>query len=234
MLLKLKSQEGDLMIVGERKPIKEILEMIEGYERILIVGCGTCVAVCFAGGEKQVKILASALRISRKLTGKKITIEEITVERQCEKEFVNELKKLISSSDVIISLACGIGAQTLTELFPEKITLPGLNTTFIGAPVEHGIWEERCRSCGDCSLDLSGGICPVSRCSKSLLNGPCGGSRNGKCEVNSEIDCAWQLIYNRLKKIGKINLMTEIIPPKKRSLIDNGIPRKIIREDLMI
>ena len=222
------------MIVGERKPIKEILEMIEGYERILIVGCGTCVAVCFAGGEKQVKILASALKISRNIQGKKIVIEEMTVERQCEKEFVDELKNLIPSSDIIISLACGIGAQTLTELFPEKITLPGLNTTFIGAPVVHGIWEERCRSCGDCSLDLSGGICPVSRCSKSLLNGPCGGSKNGKCEVNSEIDCAWQLIYNRLKKIGKINLMTEIIPPKKRSLIDNGIPRKIIREDLMI
>ena len=222
------------MIVGERKPIKEILKMIEGYERILIVGCGTCVAVCFAGGEKQVKILASALKISRNVQGKKIVIEEMTVERQCEKEFVDELKNLIPSSDIIISLACGIGAQTLTELFPEKITLPGLNTTFIGAPVEHGIWEERCRSCGDCSLDLFGGICPVSRCSKSLLNGPCGGSKNGKCEVNSEIDCAWQLIYNRLKKIGKINLMTEIIPPKKRSLIDNGIPRKIIREDLMI
>ncbi|OGL47278.1 MAG: hypothetical protein A2W05_11310 [Candidatus Schekmanbacteria bacterium RBG_16_38_10] len=222
------------MIVGERKPIKEILKMIEGYERILIVGCGTCVAVCFAGGEKQVKILASALKISRNIQGKKIVIEEMTVERQCEKEFVDELKNLIPSSDIIISLACGIGAQTLTELFPEKITLPGLNTTFIGAPVVHGIWEERCRSCGDCSLDLSGGICPVSRCSKSLLNGPCGGSKNGKCEVNSEIDCAWQLIYNRLKKIGKINLMTEIIPPKKRSLIDNGIPRKIIREDLMI
>ena len=211
MLLKLKSQEGDLMIVGERKPIKEILEMIEGYERILIVGCGTCVAVCFAGGEKQGKILASALRISRKLNGKKITIEEITVERQCEKEFVNELKKLISSSDVIISLACGIGAQTLTELFPEKITFPGLNTTFIGAPVEHGIWAERCRSCGDCIL-----------------------SKNSKCEVNPDIDCAWQLIYKRLKLIGKINLMTEIIPPKKRSVIDNGIPRKIIREDIMI
>ena len=222
------------MIVGERKPIKKILEMIEGYERILIVGCGTCVAVCFAGGEKQVKILASALKISRNIQGKRIAIEEMTVERQCEKEFVDELKNLIPSSDIIISLACGIGAQTLTELFPEKITLPGLNTTFIGAPVVHGIWEERCRSCGDCSLDLSGGICPVSRCSKSLLNGPCGGSKNGKCEVNSEIDCAWQLIYNRLKKIGKINLMTEIIPPKKRSLIDNGIPRKIIREDLMI
>ena len=222
------------MIVGERKPIKEILEMIEGYERILIAGCGTCVAVCFAGGEKQVKILASALKISRNIQGKKITIKEMTVERQCEKEFVDELKNLIPSSDIIISLACGIGAQTLTELFPEKITLPGLNTTFIGAPVEHGIWAERCRSCGDCILDLCGGICPVSRCSKSLLNGPCGGNKNGKCEVNSEIDCAWQLIYNRLKKIGKINLMTEIIPPKKRSLIDNGIPRKIIREDLMI
>ena len=222
------------MIVGERKPIKEILEMIDKFEKVLVAGCGTCVAVCFAGGEKQVKVLSSALRIARKLQGKDITISEITVERQCEKEFVDELKDLVPKHDVIISLACGIGAQTLTENFPEKITLPGLNTTFIGAPLEHGIWAERCRSCGDCILDLTGGICPIARCSKSLLNGPCGGSENGKCEVDREIDCAWQLIYKRLKQIERVDLMLEIIPPRARSKTDNGIPRKIVREDLMI
>ena len=222
------------MIVGERKPIKEILEMIDKFEKVLVAGCGTCVAVCFAGGEKQVKVLSSALRIARKLQGKDITISEITVERQCEKEFVEELKELVPKHDVIISLACGIGAQTLTENFPEKITLPGLNTTFIGAPLEHGIWAERCRSCGDCILDLTGGICPIARCSKSLLNGPCGGSKNGKCEVDQEIDCAWQLIYKRLKQIERVDLLFEIIPPRARSKTDNGIPRKIVREDLMI
>ena len=222
------------MIVGERKPIKEILEMIDKFEKVLVAGCGTCVAVCFAGGEKQVKVLSSALRIARKLQGKDITISEITVERQCEKEFVEELKELVPKHDVIISLACGIGAQTLTENFPEKITLPGLNTTFIGAPLEHGIWAERCRSCGDCILDLTGGICPIARCSKSLLNGPCGGSKNGKCEVDQEIDCAWQLIYKRLKQIERVDLLFEIIPPRERSKTDNGIPRKIVREDLMI
>jgi len=222
------------VIVGERKPIKEILEMIDGFERVLIVGCGTCVAVCFAGGEKQVKVLASALRIARKLQGKSIIIKEVTVERQCEKEFVEELREHVPPNEVIISLACGIGAQTLTEHFPEKITLPGLNTTFMGAPVEHGVWVERCRSCGDCILDITGGICPVARCSKGLLNGPCGGSKNEKCEVDKEIDCVWQLIYKRLKQIDRIDLLVEIIPPKQRAMIDNGIPRKIIREDLMI
>ncbi|OGL45484.1 MAG: hypothetical protein A2149_01575 [Candidatus Schekmanbacteria bacterium RBG_16_38_11] len=222
------------MIVGERKPIKEILEMIDKFEKVLVVGCGTCVAVCFAGGEKQVKVLSSALRIARKIQGKNVIISEFTIERQCEKEFVEELKELVPKHDVIISLACGIGAQTLTENFPEKITLPGLNTTFIGAPLEHGIWAERCRSCGDCILDLTGGICPIARCSKSLLNGPCGGSKNGKCEVDQEIDCAWQLIYKRLKQIERIDLLSEIIPPRERSKTDNGIPRKIVREDLMI
>jgi len=222
------------VIVGERKPIKEILEMIDKFEKVLVVGCGTCVAVCFAGGEKQVKVLSSALRIARKIQGKNVIISEFTIERQCEKEFVEELKELVPKHDVIISLACGIGAQTLTENFPEKITLPGLNTTFIGAPLEHGIWAERCRSCGDCILDLTGGICPIARCSKSLLNGPCGGSKNGKCEVDQEIDCAWQLIYKRLKQIERIDLLSEIIPPRERSKTDNGIPRKIVREDLMI
>ncbi|RMF95521.1 MAG: hypothetical protein D6734_05380 [Candidatus Schekmanbacteria bacterium] len=222
------------MIIGERKPIKEILAMIKDCNRIIIAGCGTCVAVCLAGGEKQVKVIAGALKLARKLEGKELEVIEITVERQCEKEFIEEIKPFISDSDAIVSLACGIGAQTLTENYPEIITYPGLNTTFIGAPAEHGIWKETCRSCGDCLLGITGGLCPISRCSKSLLNGPCGGSKNEKCEVNQEIDCVWQLIYKRLKELNKLDQIREIQKPRERRTKDNGIPRKIIREDAML
>lgn len=222
------------MIIGERKPIREILAMIENCSTIVIAGCGTCVAVCLAGGEKQVKVIAGALKLARKLKGEKLEVLEITVERQCEKEFVEEIKPLIPGCDAIVSLACGIGVQTLTENYPELITYPGLNTTFIGAPAEHGIWKETCRSCGDCLLGITGGLCPVSRCSKSLLNGPCGGSKNEKCEVDQEIDCVWQLIYKRLKKLNRLHQISEIQPARKRGIKDNGIPRKIIREDAML
>ncbi len=222
------------MIIGERKPVREILAMIEDCNRIVIAGCGTCVAVCLAGGEKQVKVIAGALKLARKLQGKELEITEITVERQCEKEFNEEIKPLIGKNDAIVSLACGIGAQTLTENYPEIITYPGLNTTFIGAPAEHGIWKETCRSCGDCLLGITGGFCPMARCSKSLLNGPCGGSKNEKCEVNQEIDCVWHLIYRRLKELNKLEQIREIQSSRKRGQKDNGIPRKIIREDAML
>jgi len=222
------------MIIGERKPLKEIMEMVAECNNVIIAGCGTCVAVCLAGGEKQVRVIASALRLARKLQGKPIKVTEITVERQCEKEFIEEIKTLIPNHDAIISLACGIGVQTLTQHYPHTITYPGLNTTFIGAPAQHGVWMETCRSCGDCILDLTGGLCPIARCSKSLLNGPCGGSKNEKCEVNQDIDCVWQLIYKRLKQLNKLHLMREIMPARARGEKDNGIPRKIIREDAML
>ena len=124
--------------------------------------------------------------------------------------------------------------QTLTEQFPEKITLPGLNTTFLGQPVEQGVWHERCQACGNCVLALTGGICPIARCSKSLLNGPCGGSQKGKCEVDPNIDCAWQLIYDRLKALGRLELMMQINPIKDWSTSRDGGPRHIVREDLRL
>ena len=246
------------MIVGERKSLQEIMAMIGTHQKVLILGCRTCVAVCMAGGEKEVAILASQLRIASKLNGDDKVFREGTVERQCEYEFLDEAVEDVEWADVVVSLACGIGVQTTNEYLPQKQTLPGLNTTFLGQPTELGVWEERCQACGNCVLDLTGGICPVTRCSKGLLNGPCGGSHDGKCEVShvvtkggqpvyvvkdgkkqlvtEEVDCAWQLIYDRLKALGKLDQMQGIqaIPIKDWRTSRDGGPRRIVRADMII
>jgi len=234
------------MIIGEQKPLDEIKRMIADYQKILILGCGTCVTVCFAGGEKEVGILASSLRMATALDapplspptlgGRKGGKEfiEATVQRQCEYEYNEEVADLVREADAVLSLACGIGVQTMNEQFPEKVTLPGLNTSFLGQPTEQGVWDERCQACGNCILDKTAGICPIARCSKSLLNGPCGGSKNGKCEIDPEVDCAWQLIYDRLQALGKLDLLTEIQPARDWSTSRDGGPRKIVREDLRL
>jgi ferredoxin len=222
------------MIIGQQKPLDEIKQMIADYQKILILGCGTCVTVCFAGGEKEVGILASSLRMATGLEGHNKEFMEATVQRQCEYEYNQEVADLVKEADAVLSLACGIGVQTMNEQFPETITLPGLNTSFLGQPVEEGVWEERCQACGNCILDRTAGICPIARCSKSLLNGPCGGSVNGKCEIDPDIDCAWQLIYDRLKALGKLELMIEIQPARDWSTSRDGGPRKFVREDLRL
>ena len=220
------------MIVAEQKPLEEIRGMIAGCKKILIVGCGTCTTVCFAGGEKEVGILASALRMARGIEGDPIETVERTVQRQCEPEYVDELQEIIEKFDAVLSLGCGAGVQMLAERFPQVLILPGLNTKFIGVTLEQGVWSERCVGCGDCVLDKTAGICPITRCSKSLLNGPCGGSQKGKCEIDPEIDCAWQLIYDRLKALGRLDSLMEIMPPKDWSTGHHGGPRKVVREDL--
>ncbi len=222
------------MIIGEQKPLDAIKGMIADYQKILVLGCGTCVTVCFAGGEKEVGILASALRMATGLEGKNKTFVEATVQRQCEYEYNEEVADLVREADAVLSLACGIGVQTMNEQFPEAITLPGLNTSFLGQPTEQGIWAERCQACGNCILDKTAGICPIARCSKSIFNGPCGGSAGGKCEIAPEVDCAWQLIYDRLKALGRLELMTEIQPVKDWTTSRDGGPRKIVREDLRL
>lgn len=222
------------MIVGEQKPLQEIKDMIAGAEKVLVLGCGTCVTICFAGGEKEVGILASALRLATQLDGQEVDIREATIQRQCEWEYVDEVAEQIKEADIVVSLACGIGVQTVAERFPDVWVVPGLNTVFLGQPLEQGVWSERCAACGNCLLMYTGGICPIARCSKTLLNGPCGGSQNGKCEINPEVDCAWQLIYDRLSRLGRLDLITENMPAKDWSTSRDGGPRKIVREDLKI
>lgn len=222
------------MIVAEQKPLAEIKELLAPYQRVLIVGCGTCVTVCFAGGEKEVAILASSLRIATGLDGKPKEILEATVQRQCEYEYNEAVADQLKNVDAVLSLACGIGVQTMNEQFPEMVTLPGLNTTFLGQPTEQGVWVERCQACGNCVLGTTGGICPIARCSKSLLNGPCGGSQNGKCEIDPNVPCAWQEIYDRMKALGRLEALFDVTPPKDWTTSRDGGPRKIVREDLRL
>jgi ferredoxin len=222
------------MIVAEQKPLAEIKSLTADAKKVLIVGCGTCVTVCFAGGAREAAIVAASLRMTSKLDGHPKDVAEVTVQRQCEWEYLDEIASQMGAADVILSLGCGVGVQALAERYPNAIVLPGLNTAFMGLPLEQGVWAERCAACGQCILGLTGGICPIARCSKQLLNGPCGGSSKGKCEVNSEIDCAWQLIYDKLKAQGRLHLLMEITPPKDWRTSRDGGPRKIVREDLRL
>ena len=222
------------MIVAEQKPLAEIKNMLANYNRVLVVGCGTCVTVCFAGGAKEASILASSLRMASQLDGNAKKVDEITVQRQCEWEYIDLLAEKLDGYDVILSLGCGVGVQALAEHFPIKRVLPGLNTSFMGLPIKQGVWEERCQACGNCILDLTGGICPISRCAKQLLNGPCGGSQNGRCEINPEVPCAWDLIWKKMTALGLQDQLLNVQPPKNWSTSRDGGPRRIIREDLCL
>jgi len=200
------------MIVAERKPFEEIKTLVEDYEKILVVGCATCVAVCLAGGEKEVGVLAAELKLAAKTDARSLDVGEITVQRQCDKEFLAELDDLVDKYDALLSMACGAGIQFLAERFPEKPVFPAVNTTFIGVNQDVGWYEERCRACGLCVLGMTGGICPVTMCAKSLFNGPCGGTNKGSCEINKDQPCAWYLIYERLEKQGRLENIINICP----------------------
>jgi len=222
------------MIVAEQKSLEEIKTLVADAENVLVVGCGTCVTVCFAGGSREAAITSASLRMSSKLDGNIKEVTDVTVQRQCEWEYLDQIADQVAAADIVLSLGCGIGVQAIVEHFPESWVVPGLNTSFLGIPTEQGIWEERCAACGDCILGLTGGICPIARCSKSLLNGPCGGSEDGHCEIDPDIPCAWQLIYDRLESKGKVHMLMEIQQPKNWKASRDGGPRKIVREDLRL
>ena len=224
------------MIVGDLKPVKEIEASIRGRSRVLILGCRGCVTVCNTGGEKEVAVLASQLRIASRARREHREILDATIERQCDFEYIEPILLQIEDVDVVVSLACGAGVQQVAEAAaglqrPVQV-VPGINTTFLGAALEQGVWAERCQGCGDCVLEITGGICPIARCSKSLLNGPCGGSSDGKCEIDPEVDCGWQLIYDRLSALGKLENMSRVLPIRNWSTSRDGGPRKRVVEEL--
>mgnify|MGYP001817043265 FL=1 len=220
------------MIIGEQKPLEEIKGLVGDAEKVLVVGCGTCVTVCFAGGEREADVLASLLRMSTRLDGAAREVADVTVQRQCEWEYLDTIEDRVADADVVLSIGCGIGVQAMAEHFPDAVVVPGLNTTFMGLPESQGGWEERCAACGPCVLGLTGGICPIARCAKQLRNGPCGGSSDANCEIDPDLDCAWQLIYDKLSTQGRLDALMEISPPKDWSTSRDGGPRKIVREDL--
>lgn len=222
------------MIVAQQKAIEEIIWSLEGFENILIAACGTCVTVCMAGGEKEAMELAALLEVKNQEAGKSVNIKVVTLKRQCDMEFFDDIVDDVGEAEVILSMACGAGVQFIAERFPNKPVLPGLNTKFMGVTRDVGVWTEMCQGCGDCILEKTGGICPVSRCSKSIFNGPCGGSSGGKCEINSEIDCGWQLIYDRLKALGRLDKLYEITEVRDWRSSRDGGPRKVVKKDMVL
>ena len=220
------------MIIAERRAIPRVLKAIEPYERVLVLGCRGCVAVCSAGGDREVEIMAAALRLARKLSGRPLETGEVTFIRQCDPEYLAPLKDLAADYEAVVSMACGVGVNLIADLFPEIRVYPGVDTTFYGANPALGEWEEKCRGCGDCILDITGGLCPIARCAKNLLNGPCGGSQEGRCEIRPEVPCVWHQIYERLSSRGELERLLNFFPAKDWSPAGYGGPRKRLREDL--
>ena len=214
------------MIVGKLKPVEEIVSNISEFKNILILGCGSCVTVCLSGGDREAQALARELVREDHYKQDPPSIKVDTFQRQCERDLIKAYLELPPDTDAILSLACGAGVQTLAGTFENLPVIPALNTTFLGALDEPGVWREKCLGCGDCVLTYTGGICPVARCAKRLLNGPCGGSSNGKCEIGNDVECAWQAIIDRLKALGRLGDYEKIFCLKDWSADRAGGPRK--------
>lgn len=222
------------MIVAEQKPLEEILKTLEGFKNIVIAACGTCVTVCMAGGEKEALKLASIIEAKSIEKGEEVHVSVVTPKRQCDVEFLDDVEDGLCGADVILSLGCGAGVQFMAERFHSILVLPGVNTKFMGVTRDVGVWTEMCQGCGNCILEKTGGVCPVTRCSKSNFNGPCGGSSGGKCEINPDIDCGWQLIYDRLKELGRLEKLYEIQEPRDWRTSRDGGPRKLELREVQV
>jgi len=218
------------LITAKRKSFDEIRRLTDDAEHVLVVGCNTCVAVCLTGGEKEAEQLATQLRLARRQAGIKGGVDVVTVLRQCENEYLDAIAKQVEAADVVLSTACGIGPQGLALRYPAKRVAPAMNTNMMGYVKEHHVWSEYCVACGFCIIGATGGICPIARCAKKLLNGPCGGSQNGSCEISPDVPCAWQEIYDRLHRLGKLDSLKNILGPKKWHASNSGGPRTMKKE----
>lgn len=249
------------MIVASEKGVDSIMATLPKSGRVLVAGCNGCTAVCHVGGEKEARTLAQALRTAARIKKRDIAVSEYTVARQCEPEFVEELRDAIEGRvgssaklgaerggvasyaagpgglvDTVVSIACGVGVQMVAEYYPDMRVVPGVDTTFFGTTVEHGVWEERCQGCGQCILSMTYGLCPIARCAKSLMNGPCGGSQKGWCEVGAKtVPCIWDMIVRRAMAAGEMDAFAaRIAGAKDWSTARDGGQRRRVREDLRI
>ena len=223
------------MIVAEQKDLSELKKMMKGKKKVLAVGCGTCVSVCFAGGQKETSGLAAELSTAVNVDGEDLDIEVKTVQRQCVQEFIEPISDDLGEKDydAILSLGCGVGVQTLAERYPDTRVLPGLDTQFMGQPVEPGVWEERCVGCGSCVLEYTGGLCPITRCPKQLFNGPCGGAEDGMCEVDQSLPCVWSKIWDNSENLDLTDTLLDVRPPQDWSTSrSGGLRRTVVRDDL--
>lgn len=211
------------MIITKKKPYNEILDALDMSEKIVILGCSECAAMCKTGGEEEVQVMKEALEAE----GYTVLAAEVLTtacNNLLDKKEMKALREQLEAADAVLSLSCGNGVQTVAH-HVDKPVIPGTNTLFVGEKVRAGIFEENCRTCGQCVLGRTAAVCPVSRCAKGLLNGACGGSTNGKCEVNPDEDCAWVLIYNRLKELDQLEALEKIYP--LRSYLDSSHPRSL-------
>jgi ferredoxin len=209
------------MIKAVGKPLEEIIDMVKDFQRVLVVACDGCVTVCEAGGLKEAKVLSAALRLYYNQAGQQAQVDDTTLTRQCEPEYLAQLSDRMDGYDAVVSMACGCGVQFMAENYDKKIIFPGVDTCFLGVNEERGIFTERCQACGRCILADTGGICPIARCSKRMLNGP-------------DTPCGWELIYNRLKTLGQLDRFEKPVEPKDWTTSRDGGPRKIVREDLRV
>jgi hypothetical protein len=214
------------MLISKQKPLEEILSYLEGEKSIFVIGCKGCAEGWGSGGEKQVAEMRSTLQEK----GKAVT-GSVVVDMLCDaaltKLKLRSYKKEIAAADSIMVLTDGAGVQTVAEVV-NKMVHPGCNTLSSGGA--HAEWKEseRCLECGDCVLEFTGGLCPIARCSKHLLNGPCGGSQGGKCEVDPSIPCVWKQIVDHLAKLGRLDKLERLVTPKNWSVsLISGPPVKI-------
>ncbi len=206
-------RKGAGVVKSEIKPIEEIRESLNGYKKILNIGCGGCSSVCLSGGQREVSALNLELNTRFKTGSARPRVTGLTIERQCNLQYFSELRTVVSDCDCLLSMACGAGVQLVAETFPDIPVFPALNTVSIGIDREVGVFEEKCRACGHCVLAYTGGICPVTCCAKGLFNGPCGGTAHGMCEIGNDTPCAWLNIYERLKAQNRLDDILKIRPP---------------------
>ena len=215
------------MIITKQKELKEILKHLEGETKVFIVGCGECSTTCKTGGEPEVKEMAASLGKAGKTVTGWCVPDAPCIAAKLKLELAKHRKE-IEAADSILVLACGLGIQSCKEcLRIERRVHVGCDTLFMGEVDAKGDFFERCSACGECVLEMTGLICPVTRCPKGLLNGPCGGQDKGKCEVDKDMDCVWVLIYDELKKTGRLAQLKEVRPPKDYSKSTKPRNRKL-------
>lgn len=219
-----------MTIITTKKPFEEVLGALKNTKKITLVSCASCAAMCQTGGTEGAKEMAEKLEKEGFEIVTVIVPEEVCDNRVMMKDF-RKIDDELGQTDAILTLSCGLGVasiiQVLEKKHPEIPVFIGTNTEFMGMTERIGRFYMRCRGCGDCLLNETGGICPITTCAKSLMNGPCGGMVRGKCEVgNYEKDCGWVLIYNRLKEIGRLDLFTKLRDPVDWS--ESGHQREVV------
>ena len=214
-----------MITITKQKPLEEILPSLGKAKKVFLIGCGTCATICHTGGKAEVLAMKEKLEAE----GKKVT-GWMVIPTACDeltREALIQEAEAIKAADAILVMSCAFGVQTVT-MYSDKPVYPALNTLFVGKEETPGHFIEVCMQCGNCVLATTVGICPLVRCAKSLLNGPCGGSVDGKCEISPDTPCAWQLIYDRLKALGQLDKMDEIVPVRDWSTSTSGGPRRYV------